>query len=110
MPQSRCIERSAQGSSSRHMKCLCHELHLRGITFQRQAPLPVNYKGMSLDCGYRLDIVVADTLILELKGLEHVLPVHEAQLLTYLKMTDKRVAIIFNFHVAALVRVAWYEK
>jgi GxxExxY protein len=89
---------------SAYEECLCHELNLRGLSFRRQVPLPVRYKGISLDCGYRLDIVVADELILELKCLEHILPVHEAQLLTYLKMTGMRVGLIINFHVANLVR------
>jgi GxxExxY protein len=89
---------------SAYEECLCHELHLRQFEFQRQVPLPVEYKGVHLDCGYRIDIVVKDAVILELKCVEHVLPVHEAQLLTYLKMTGKRVGLIFNFHVATLVR------
>lgn len=88
---------------SAYEECLCHELNLRGIAFQRQVPLPVSYKGVSLDCGYRLDIVVENAAILEPKCVEHILPVHEAQLLTYLKMTDKRVGLIINFHVATLV-------
>src|SRR5437016_9731824 len=70
---------------SAYEECLCHELHLRGIPFERQLPLPVDYKGIKLDCGYRLDLVVENVLLLEIKCLEHVLPVHEAQLLTYLK-------------------------
>lgn len=89
---------------SAYEECLCHELHLRGLSFQRQVPLPVIYKGVSLDCGYRVDIIVAEAVILEMKCVEHVLPVHEAQLLTYLKMTGKQVGLIFNFHVATLAR------
>jgi GxxExxY protein len=89
---------------SAYEECLCHELHLRGIAFERQVPLPVEYKGIKLDCGYRLDIVVANAVILEIKCMEHVLPVHEAQLLTYLKMTGKRVGLILNFNVPALAR------
>jgi GxxExxY protein len=89
---------------SAYEECLCHELHLRGITFQRQVRLPVEYKGIKLDCGYRLDIVVKDSLVLELKCLEHALPVHEAQMLTYLNMTGKRVGLILNFNVPTLVR------
>ncbi|SRR5579872_1404134 len=89
---------------SAYEECLCHELHLRGIRFERQVPLPVEYKGVKLDCGYRLDLVVENVLILEIKCVEHVLPVHEAQLLTYLKMTGKRVGLILNFNVAALTR------
>ena len=64
----------------------------------------VEYKGVQLDCAYRIDVVVEDAVILELKCVEHVLPVHEAQLLTYLKLTGKRVGLIINFHVATLVR------
>ena len=89
---------------SAYEECLCHELHLRGINFQRQLSLPVGYKGVQLDCGYRIDILVEDAVVLELKCVEHVLPVHEAQLLTYLKLTGKRVGLIVNFHVATLVR------
>jgi len=64
----------------------------------------VEYKGVKLDCGYRLDLIVENVLILEIKRVERVLPVHEAQLLTYLKMTDRRVGLILNFNVAALTR------
>ena len=85
---------------SAYEECLCHELHLLGLEFQRQVPLPVEYKGINLDCGYRIDIVVSGLVILELKCVEHVLPVHEAQLLTYLKLTGKRVGLILDFHVA----------
>jgi GxxExxY protein len=89
---------------SAYEECLCHEFHLRGISFERQVPLPVEYKGVKLDCGYRLDLIVEDVLILEIKCLEHVLPVHEAQILTYLKMTGKRVGLILNFNVPVLTR------
>jgi GxxExxY protein len=88
---------------SAYEECLCHELHLRGIALRRQVPLPIQYKGVSLDCGYRLDVVVEDSVVLELKCVEHILPVHEAQLLTYLKLTGKRVGLIVNFHVSTLV-------
>src|ERR1700758_2913238 len=74
--------------------CLCHELHhLRGVAFERQGPLPVKYEGINLDGGYRPDLVVDSSLILELQCVEHILPAHEAQLLTYLKMTGKRVGL-----------------
>jgi GxxExxY protein len=89
---------------SAYEECLCHELHLRGIGFERQVPLPVEYKGVKLDCGYRLDVIADRALILEIKCVEHILPVHEAQLLTYLKMTGKRVGLILNFNVATLSR------
>src|SRR6185312_5281837 len=83
-------------------ECLCHELHLRGLRFQRQLTVPVIYKGVALDCGYRLDLIVEDTVILELKSIDRVLPIHEAQLLTYLKLLDKPVGFILNFNVSAL--------
>lgn len=89
---------------SAYEECPCHEFHLRGISFERQVPLPVEYKGVKLDCGYRLDLVVEGALVLEIKCLEHILPVHEAQLLTYLKMTGKRVGLILNFNVPVLAR------
>ncbi len=89
---------------SAYEECLCHELHLRGIPFARQVALPVSYKGINLDCGYRLDVVVDDKIVLELKCVEHILPVHEAQLLTYLRLSRKRVGLILNFHVATLVK------
>jgi GxxExxY protein len=89
---------------SAYEECLCHELHLRGTRFARQVPLPIEYKGVKLDCGYRLDLVVEDVLILEIKCVERVLPVHEAQLLTYLKLTGKRVGLILNFNVSMLTR------
>jgi GxxExxY protein len=89
---------------SAYEECLCHELQLRGIGFERQVPLPVGYKGVKLDCGYRLDLIVESVLILEIKCVEHVLPVHEAQILTYMRMTRKRVGLILNFNVAVLTR------
>jgi GxxExxY protein len=89
---------------SAYEECLCHELRLRGISFERQVPLPVEYKGLKLECGYRLDVVVEDAVILELKCIERVLPVHVAQLMTYLKMTRKRVGLLINFKVEALAR------
>jgi len=89
---------------SAYEECLCHELNLRGTKFARQVPLPIEYRGVKLDCGYRLDIVVEDVLILEIKCVERVIPVHEAQLLTYLKLTGKRVGLILNFNVSVLTR------
>jgi GxxExxY protein len=89
---------------SAYEACLCHELHLRDISFERQRSLPVEYKGVKLDCGCRLDLIVENRLILEIKCVEHVLPVHEAQLLTYLKMTGIRVGLILNFNISVLVK------
>jgi GxxExxY protein len=83
---------------------LCRELGLRGVAFQRQVSLPIEYKGVKLDCGYRSDLIVQDEVILELKCAEHLLPVHDAQLLTYLKLTHKRVGLIIYFNVATLVK------
>ena len=89
---------------SAYEECLCRELELklRGITFERQQELPIEYKGAKLDCGYRLDIVVAGRLILELKACENLQPIHEAQLLTYLKLTGIKVGLLINFNVPVL--------
>jgi GxxExxY protein len=69
---------------SAYEECLCCELDLRGIEFKRQVPLPLSYKGLNLDCGYRLDLLVEDKIIVELKTVETIAPIHEAQMLTYL--------------------------
>jgi GxxExxY protein len=87
---------------SAYEECLCHELHLRGIPFLRQVPLPVEYKGVKLDCGYRLDLLVDEAVIVELKCVDAILPIHEAQLLTYLRLAGKRVGLIINFNVPVL--------
>ena len=71
---------------SAYEECLCHELNLRGLSFWRQKPLPIEYKGIKLDCSYRIDVVVENKVILELKCVENITPVHEAQLLTYMKI------------------------
>ncbi len=88
---------------SAYEECLCHEMELRGIPFRRQAPLPVIYKKLPLDCGYRLDVVVGDKVVLELKSVEKVLPIHEAQLLTYLRLSGYRVGLLINFNVPVLM-------
>ncbi len=87
---------------SAYEECLCHELTLRGLAFRRQAALPIRYKGVALDAGYRLDVVVADLLIVELKAVEALLPIHEAQLLTYLKLSGIAVGLLINFNVPIL--------
>jgi GxxExxY protein len=89
---------------SAYEECLCHELHLRGIDFRRQIDLPVEYKGLKSDCGYRLDLIVHEEVVVELKCVEKVLPVHDAQLLTYMLMTGKRVGLLINFNVPVLTR------
>ena len=85
-------------------QCLCHELTLRGISFRCQVELPVLYKGLKLDCGYRLDLMAEDRIVVELKSVERILPVHEAQLLTYLRLTGKKVGLLINFNAPALRR------
>ena len=87
---------------SAYEECLCRELSLRGVSFQRQVPLPVVYKGVRLDCGYRIDLVVDDKVVVELKTVDKLVPVHEAQLLTYLKLYHRQVGLLINFHVAVL--------
>ena len=83
-------------------ECLCHELTLQGIHFERQKPLPVKFKGVMLDCGYRLDLVVSDAVVVEIKAVETILTVHEAQILTYLKLGGWRVGLLMNFNVPVL--------
>jgi GxxExxY protein len=87
---------------SAYEECFCHELHLRCLTFQRQVELPVAYKGLKLDCGYRLDVVVENAVIVELKSIEQISPIHQAQLLTYLRLSGKKVGLLINFNVAVL--------
>lgn len=82
--------------------CLAHELSLRGIPFERETPLPIQYKGVQLDCGYRLDFVVSGKVVVELKAVDALHPVHEAQLLTYLKLTNCKVGLLINFNVPVL--------
>jgi len=77
-------------------------MSLREIRFERQKPLPLEYKGVKLDCGYRLDIVADDRIILELKSVGRVEPIHKAQLLTYLKLTGLPLGLLINFNVAVM--------
>ena len=89
---------------SAYETCLCHELKLRKIPFERQKELLVVYKGMQLDCGYRLDILVADTVVLELKAIDRFDPIHEAQMLSYLRLGGWKIGLLMNFHVPILKR------
>jgi GxxExxY protein len=89
---------------SAYEECLCHELHLRGLPFKRQIDLPISYKGLKLDCGYKIDLIVQDTVLLELKSVEKLHPIHEAQLLTYLRLTEKPVGLLINFNVPLLTQ------
>jgi GxxExxY protein len=87
---------------SAYEECLCFELKEHGLAFRRQVALPVVYKSVKLDCGYRLDMVIEDNLIVELKTVERLLPVHDAQLLTYLKLSGVRTGLLMNFNVPVL--------
>ncbi len=87
---------------SAYEECLCCEMQLRGIEFKRQVPLSLNYKGIVLDCGYRLDLLVEDKVIVELKSIEGLEPIHEAQMLTYLKLRNAWLGLIINFNVIML--------
>lgn len=87
---------------SAYEECLCHELARAGLGFRRQVEMPLAYKTVRLDCGYRLDLVVEETVVVELKTVDHLLPVHEAQLLTYLKLYGSPVGLLINFNVPVL--------
>src|SRR5438552_17867297 len=84
---------------SSYEQCLCRELSLRGLAFECQKPLPIIYKGMKLDCGYRIDLLVEGVLVVEVKAVEKLLPIHEAQLLTYLRLGNWQLGLLINFNV-----------
>ena len=87
---------------SAHEECLCRELTLRSIPFERQRALPVVYKGLALDCGYRIDLLVAHEVVMELKAVEKPLPIHSAQVLTCLRLGGWQVGLLINFNVPVL--------
>jgi GxxExxY protein len=87
---------------STYRECLCRELSLRGISFRRECGLPLQYKGIRLDCGYRIDLLVADLVVIEIKAIEALTPVHEAQLLTYLRVGGWKLGLLINFNVVVL--------
>lgn len=87
---------------SAYETCLCHELNLRDIQHERQVHLPVRYKAIQLDAGYRIDLLVEGILVIELKSVTELTEVHEAQLITYLKLSNKRVGLLINFNTALL--------
>jgi len=87
---------------SSYEQCLAHELRLNEIAFKRQCPFPLEYKGVRLDCGYRVDFFIEGLLILELKSVELIQSVHEAQLLTYMKLANVRTGLLINFNVKQL--------
>ncbi len=85
-----------------YQQCLAHELRLNNIDFKIEHPLPVQYKGVLMDCGYRVDILVENQIILELKAVEELQGIHEAQLLTYMKLSDIDEGFLINFNVKKL--------
>ncbi len=87
---------------STYQHCLAHELDTRGISYRVECPLPVEYKGIQLDCGYRIDILVEDSIIVELKSVDSLKGIHEAQLLTYMRLANIRQGFLVNFNVQLL--------
>ena len=83
-------------------ECLCHELRLRSLAFERQLALPVCYKGIVLECGYRVDLLVEERLVVELKSIDKVMPIHRAQILTYMRLLSSPVGLILNFNAPLL--------
>ncbi len=83
---------------SAYEACLCAELKEAGLAFDRQRPLQIRYKSAEVDCGYRMDLVVEGRLLLELKSVEKLLPIHEAQLITYLRLSGLRIGLLMNFN------------
>ncbi len=87
---------------SAYQACLSFELRKLGLRVEEQKPVPVVYKDVKLDCGYRLDLLVEDAVIVEVKAVDQLVPIHDAQLLSYLRLTGKRVGLLMNFHVLQL--------
>ena len=87
---------------SAYQKCLVYELNSRNLKVESEVALPISYKGVELDCGYRIDILVEDKILLELKSVEKIIPVHTAQIISYLKLSDKKLGFLVNFNVSLL--------
>ncbi|MEI7820169.1 MAG: GxxExxY protein [Verrucomicrobiota bacterium] len=87
---------------SAYEMALCRELNLRDLTFERQKAMPVSYKGTALDCGYRIDVLVEDAIVIELKAVEQLAPIHEAQLFTYLQLAGCHIGFLINFNTRLL--------
>ena len=87
---------------SAYQKCLARELELREISFVRECELPVTYKGIAVESGYRLDFLVNDLVVVEVKSVDSIAPIHEAQLLTYLRLSGKKIGLLLNFNVKVL--------
>ena len=88
---------------SAYEDCLSLELESRAIAFERQKPLPVTYKNQIIDCAYRIDVMVNDAIVIELKSVHRIQPIHKAQLLTYLKLSGKKLGLLINFNVPVLM-------
>ena len=87
---------------SAYEACMAHELACSGLSLERQKPLPLIYRGVRLDCGYRLDLLVEESVIVEIKSVDRLEPIHEAQLLSYLRLMDLRLGLLINFNVCRL--------
>jgi GxxExxY protein len=87
---------------SAYEACLCRQLFLRGMSFERQVQIPLHYRGIAVDCGYRLDLIVSGLVVLEVKSVGRVIPIHKAQVLTYLKLLNLHLGMIINFNVEML--------
>ena len=87
---------------SAYQVCVCYELSRMGLSFTREVHLPLSYKGLQLDCSYRIDLLVEDAVLVELKSIEQILPIHSAQLLTYLRASHKPIGLLINFNVLVL--------
>ena len=88
---------------SAYQQCLIYELKINDLSFQSEVNIPINYKGMELDCGFRADLIIEEEIIVELKAVESILSIHEAQVLTYLKLTGKKLGLILNFNTNLLI-------
>jgi GxxExxY protein len=89
---------------STYKTCLLIELEENGLQYREEVAVPIIYKNRQIDGGFRIDVLVADRVVVELKSVEHILPVHEAQVLTYLRLLEKQVGLLINFHVPVLKR------
>jgi GxxExxY protein len=87
---------------SAYEECLAFELYESGLQFERQKPVPVIFKDIKLECGYRIDLLVENSIVLELKSVDNLAPIHEAQILTYLKFSNKKTGLLINFNVTLL--------
>ncbi|MFO8112316.1 MAG: GxxExxY protein [Desulfosalsimonadaceae bacterium] len=87
---------------SAYQQCMAHELHLKGVPFQKEHPMPLEYKGIHLNCGYRIDLLVDGQVVVELKSVDNLLPVHFSQILTYMKLADVPTGLLINFNVTKL--------